>query len=317
MEMALLMYTRPIAHVVAVLLVATRPPERRCRSGRRGRGWERPPYSACLLRHRRGLGCTLPSQPRLGSLPVQQSRAGRQRRAGRAGSMPAARQRGCRNSRPRQALKPLDRPSCRPGREGDSTPAGGTDGVRAGGRGDRRRSGGNADHAARRSLRELSREAEGGTSGDGPTGGTFGPSNRERCRSGVCPGDRRGRSTPRQPAVIPGVCWLTDLRRAKHPLGRRAQDPATAADAAVTGAPPRALRGTRSDAPREARLAVGRRPAVPGRPCTPEAGAANDLASAHVAGHGLRSALGVDPSPLRAPSGAGSSPESRSDVSSI
>jgi len=74
---------KPIPQVFAVLAVGPRPPERRCRSGRRGRGWERPPYSACLIRHRRGLGCTLPSQPRLGSLPVQQSRAGRQRRAGR------------------------------------------------------------------------------------------------------------------------------------------------------------------------------------------------------------------------------------------
>ena len=41
----------------------------------------------------------------------------------------------------------------RPGWGGDLTPAGGTDGVRAGGRGDRRRSGGNADQVARRSLR--------------------------------------------------------------------------------------------------------------------------------------------------------------------
>ena len=33
---------------------------------------------------------------------------------------------------------------------------------------------------------------------------------------------------------------------------------------------------------------------MPGRPCTPEAGAANDLASAHVAGHGHRFRLGMD-----------------------
>ena len=33
---------------------------------------------------------------------------------------------------------------------------------------------------------------------------------------------------------------------------------------------------------------------MPGRPCTPEAGAANDLASAHVAGYGHRFRLGVD-----------------------
>ena len=60
------------------------------------------------------------------------------------------------------------------------------------------------------------------------------------------------------------------------------------------GTPPRALRGTRSDGPREAWLAVGRRPAMPGRPCTPEAGAANDLASAHVAEHWHRFRIGVD-----------------------
>ena len=33
---------------------------------------------------------------------------------------------------------------------------------------------------------------------------------------------------------------------------------------------------------------------MPGRPCTPEAGTANDLASAHVAGRGHRFRLGVD-----------------------
>ena len=64
-------------------------------------------------------------------------------------------------SRHRQVLKPLGRPSFRPGWGGDSTPAGGADGVRPGGRGDRRRSGGNADHAARRSLRGLSAKPSG------------------------------------------------------------------------------------------------------------------------------------------------------------
>jgi len=52
-------------------------------------------------------------------------------------------------------------PCFRPGWGGDSTPAGGTDGVRAGGRGDRRRSGGNAELAARRSLRGPSRATDG------------------------------------------------------------------------------------------------------------------------------------------------------------
>ena len=38
--------TPPVPHVSSELAVAPRPPERRCRSGHRGRGWERP----CTLR---------------------------------------------------------------------------------------------------------------------------------------------------------------------------------------------------------------------------------------------------------------------------
>lgn len=60
------------------------------------------------------------------------------------------------------------------------------------------------------------------------------------------------------------------------------------------GAPPRALRGTRSDGPREQWSAVGQRPAMPDLPCTPEAGAVNGPASADVAGHWHRFRLGMD-----------------------
>lgn len=42
------------------------------------------------------------------------------------------------------------------------------------------------------------------------------------------------------------------------------------------------------------RSAVGRRPATPDLPCASEVGAANDSASADVAGHGHRCRLGVD-----------------------
>ena len=61
--------TAPIPQVAERLGVAPRPSERRCRPGPQGRGRERPPYSACLIRHRRGLGCALPSQPSPGVAP--------------------------------------------------------------------------------------------------------------------------------------------------------------------------------------------------------------------------------------------------------
>ena len=61
--------TARIPQVAERLGVVPRPSERRCRSGPQGRGRERPPYSACLIRHRRGLGCTLPSQPSPGVAP--------------------------------------------------------------------------------------------------------------------------------------------------------------------------------------------------------------------------------------------------------
>ena len=81
--------------------------------------------------------------------------------------------------------------------------------------------------------------------------------------------------------------------RPTRPLARR-PGPGDRRRRSGGGVPPRARRGTRSDAPREARLAVGRRPAMPDRPCAPEAGAANDRTSAHVAGNGHRFRLGVD-----------------------
>ena len=90
--------------------------------------------------------CT--SQPSLGVAPSQQSRAGR-----------LVEGRGGPTATPVRAVR--NRFLLPSGVGGDSTPAGGTDGVRTGGRGDRRRSGGNGDHAARRSLRGLSREADG------------------------------------------------------------------------------------------------------------------------------------------------------------
>ena len=142
------------------------------------------------------VGMCRPSPPRLGSLPVQQSRAGRQRRAGRPGTQ---RRRGSGGRGAPDSVRRSSRwtgPPAFRGGEGTRPRREERTASVPGGRGDRRRSGGNADHAARRSLRELSREVGGGTSGDGPTGGTFGRPNRERWRSGVCPGDRRGRSTP-------------------------------------------------------------------------------------------------------------------------
>ena len=108
-------------------------------------------------------------------------------------------------------------PSLRPGRldgirSAPFRPGRGFDPGRRNGRcpcrrpGDRRRSGGNADHVARRSLRGLSRESRrASTGGDRPpsgdhpaTGRPGGPSdpNRERCRSGVCAGGQRGRGPP-------------------------------------------------------------------------------------------------------------------------
>ena len=57
------MGTPPIPHVAGALAVAPRPAERRCRSALLGRGWEGPPISACLDRHRGRWRCTSPSSP--------------------------------------------------------------------------------------------------------------------------------------------------------------------------------------------------------------------------------------------------------------
>ncbi len=59
------MDTPPVPYVAGALAVVPQPPERRCRSGHRGRGWERPPTSECLDRHRAGWRCTSPSAPPL------------------------------------------------------------------------------------------------------------------------------------------------------------------------------------------------------------------------------------------------------------
>ena len=147
-------------------------------------------------------------------------------------------------------------PSFRPGSGGDSTPAGGMDGVRAGGRGDRRRSGGNADRLARRSLRGLSREADGHrpaersaavgrTSGGGPTGGTLGPQPRTLPERGFTLGVRGG-AAPRQPpqgthGVWPqGVSWLSHLRVAQASPAEPPNTPLGAAPGTAENGPSRA-----------------------------------------------------------------------------
>ena len=67
-----------LPYVVGRLAVARRPPERRCRSGACGRGWERPPLWGCLDRHRGGLACARPCHPSPGGRSrVHQSLAGR------------------------------------------------------------------------------------------------------------------------------------------------------------------------------------------------------------------------------------------------
>ena len=110
---------------------------------------------------------------------------------------------------------------------------------------------------------------------------------------------QRGRSPP--PASlgdtrsVAPASMLAEQRngRLRSPWGLR-PGPGKGRRARGGGAPPRSLRRTRSDGPREARLTLGRRPAMPGRPCALEAGAANEPASADVAGHGHRFRLGVD-----------------------
>ena len=171
--------------------------------------------------------------------------------------------------------------SFRPGLGRDSTPAGGTGGVRPGGRGDRRRNGGNADHAARRSRRGLSREigrprrtvaggrrqASGGLAAWGDvrtcgSGRNLQPRTLpERSFSGGIEG---GRSHPRQSVRVQhGVGWLTDLKSVSQPSAEPPKPP--------PGSPP----GTASAGPSPASSPApwppaSKRPsAVPRRSCRP------------------------------------------------
>ena len=116
---------------------------------------------------------------------------------------------------------------------------------------------------------------------------------------GRCRGSK-GRSPLASPAVIPWVSWLTNISRVRPALGRGVRDTATAAVAAVSGhlrersggavQADLAKRGWRSDEGRRCLAVHG----------TPESRAANDLASAHVAGHWHWFRLGVDqPDSLR------------------
>ena len=75
-EIAPAMYMPPVPYAAGALSVAPRPAERRCRSALLGRGWERPPISACLNRHRGRWGRTAPSPRRYGVSPSQQSPCG-------------------------------------------------------------------------------------------------------------------------------------------------------------------------------------------------------------------------------------------------
>ena len=75
-EIAPAMYMPPVPYAAGAVSVAPRPAERRCRSALLGRGWERPPTSACLDRHRAGWRCTSPSPRRYGVSPSQQSPCG-------------------------------------------------------------------------------------------------------------------------------------------------------------------------------------------------------------------------------------------------
>ena len=63
--------------VAGGIRVVPRLGDLRCRSGSPGRGRERPAYSACLIRRGEGWDVHGNPIPRPGSLPVQQSRAGR------------------------------------------------------------------------------------------------------------------------------------------------------------------------------------------------------------------------------------------------
>ncbi len=78
------------------------------------------------------------------------------------------------------------------------------------------------------------------------------------------------------PSVLHGVGWLTDLSGVDQARHRRVREPVGGRRQRGGGAPSRALRGHPFNGPGKARSAAGWRPAMPGRPCTREAGAATD-----------------------------------------
>ena len=114
--------TAPIPQVAERLGVVPRPSERRCRSGPQGRGRERPPYSACLIRHGDGWDVRCHPTPAWGrsrsSNPVREghrtripglvapARRSNRLRAGRGGlrtrrARPSGRASGCPRRPPR------------------------------------------------------------------------------------------------------------------------------------------------------------------------------------------------------------------------
>ncbi len=105
-------------------------------------------------------------------------------------------------------------------------PGGGTGGVRPGGRGDRRRSGGNADHAARRSRRRLTREPTASTGGDRWSAGEHpAPGRRERSAR------RMAGRTP-QPRTAAGAEVFRGIEG-----GRQHPSPAATLNVACAGLP--------------------------------------------------------------------------------
>ena len=105
-EIAPAMGTPPIPHVAGALSVAPRPAKRGCRSALLGRGWERPPISACLDRHRGGWSRTAPSSPPLRGRSQPAIPCGKAKR--RAGPARPGLGRRCRTAR-RPAARPASR----------------------------------------------------------------------------------------------------------------------------------------------------------------------------------------------------------------
>ena len=129
------------------------------------------------------------------------------------------------------------------GWEGGSTPAEGRAESRPVGRGDRRRSGGNADHAARRSRRRLTREPTASTGGDRWSAGEHRAAGRLNARpgrrransptanaagAGGLPGDRRGAAAPLARArmfyiACAGLATVTWLKPAPNAVSTAAR----------------------------------------------------------------------------------------------